>query len=349
MARKVKLGIVGTGVGAGFCAQGFSMLADAGIAELVAVTSQREERARDFASRWGLKLWYTDHEEMLGKAGIDAVIINTPHYLHHPIALDAMNAGKHTLVDKPIAVSLREADEMIETAKKKHLKLGVILQSRFDPIFRKVQESAKEGKLGRLILGEAVVEWYRTQEYYDSSLWRGCWATEGGGALINQAIHTIDMLLWILGTPKHLWAQIDTFSHRIEVEDLAVAVIRFENDALGVVQGSTSIYPGLPTRLEIHGTRGTAIVEGEMLKRWSVIGEKETIAEEPKKGLQSWARPDLVPATNHASVIRDFAQAILDDREPYVNGTEGRKSLELIRGIYKSGKTRSVVDFPLKE
>jgi len=349
MSKKAKFGIVGTGVGAGFCAQGFSMLADAGVAELVAVTSQREERARDFASRWGLKLWYTDHEEMLRKADIDAVIINAPHYLHHTIALDAMNAGKHTLVDKPMAINLREADEMIETAEKKDLKLGVILQSRFDPIFRKVQEAAKAGKLGRLILGEAVVEWYRTQEYYDSSSWRGCWATEGGGALINQAIHTIDLLLWIFGAPKHLWAQIGTFSHRTEVEDLAVAVIRFDDDALGVVQGSTATYPGLPTRLEIHGTRGTAIVEGEMLRRWSVIGEKETITEEPKKGLQSWASPELAPAANHASMIKDFAQAILEDREPSVNGAEGRKSLELIRAIYRSGETRSVVDFPLTE
>jgi len=351
MVRKVKFGIVGTGVGANFCASGFSMLVNAGeaVAELEAVTSQREERARDFASKCGLKFWFTDYGEMLEKADIDAVIINTPHYLHCPMALEAMKAGKHALVDKPMAVNLIEADEMIRQAEKRELKLGVILQSRFDPTFRKVQSSVKEGRFGRLILGEAIVEWYRTQEYYETSSWRGHWETEGGGALINQAIHTVDLLLWIFRQPKYLLAQTDTFSHDVEVEDLAVAIVRFENGALGIVQGSTAIYPGLPTRLEIHGTKGTAIVEGEMLKRWSIFGEKEETIEQAKQGLASWARPELVPATNHALVIRDFAEAILEDRDPYVNGIEGRRSVEFIRAIYKSGKTHNRVSFPLKE
>jgi UDP-N-acetyl-2-amino-2-deoxyglucuronate dehydrogenase len=349
MAKPVKFGIVGTGVGADFCARGFSMIADSGIGDLVAVTSRREERAKDFASKWGLELWYTDHDQMLQEAGIDAVIINTPHYLHYPMALDAIKAGKHTLVDKPMAVNLKEADDMIEEAEKRNVRLGVVLQSRFDPTFRKVRGAAQEGEFGRLILGEAVVKWYRTQGYYEQSPWRGCWATEGGGALINQAIHTIDLLLWIMGSPRTLWAQTETSSHNIEVEDLAVAVIRFKNGAIGVVQGSTAIYPGLPTRLEIHGTKGTAMIEGEMLKRWSVLGEEEEVAQEAKTGLESWSRPELVPATNHRSLIKDFAQAITEDREPHVNGREGRRSLELIRGIYRSGRTQRPVEFPLNE
>jgi len=349
VARAVKFGIIGTGVGADFCARGFSMIADSGIADLVAVTSRREERARDFASRWGLELSYTDYDQMLQHAGIDAVTINTPHHLHYPMAIDAIKAGIHALVDKPIAVNLKQANDMIEEAEKRKVKLGVIFQSRFDPVSRKVKAATQEGKLGRLILGEAIVKWHRTQDYYEKSSWRGCWATEGGGALINQAIHTIDSLLWIMGSPRTLCAQTDTFSQDIEVEDLAVAVIRFENGALGVVQGSTAIYPGLPTRLEIHGTKGTAIIEGEMLKRWSVLGEEEETAQQAKVGLKSWDRPELVPATNHASLIKDFAQAILEDREPRVNGIEGRRSLELIRGIYESGRTQKPVEFPLKE
>ena len=349
MAECVKFGIVGTGVGANFCAQGLSMIADTNIAELVAVTSRREKRAREFASKWNLNLWYTDHEEMLEKAPIDAVIISTPHYLHYSMALDAMRAGKHVLVDKPMAINLKEADEMIKEAKKRDVKLGVTLQSRFDPTIRKVKDAVEKGRFGRLILGEATVKWFRTQEYYDNSPWRGRWATEGGGALINQAIHTIDLLLWIMGPPKYLWAQIDTVAHRIEVEDIAVAAIRFENDALGIIQGSTATYPGLPTRLEIHGIRGTAIVEGEVLKRWSVLGEEEIVTEKAKEGLKSWASPELVPATNHAALIKDFAESILNDREPFVSGIEGRRSLELIMAIYESGRSRSVINFPLKE
>jgi len=349
MAKCVKFGIIGTGVGANFCAKGLSMIADIDIAKLVAVTSRKKERAKEFASKWNLNLWYTDHEEMLEKAPIDAVMISTPHYLHYPMALDAIKAGKHTLVDKPMAINLKEVDEMINEAKKRNVKLGVTLQSRFDPTFRKIKGAVEEGKFGRLILGEATVKWFRPQEYYDNSSWRGKWATEGGGALINQAIHTIDLLLWIVGPPKYLWAQIDTVAHKIEVEDLAVAAIRFENDALGIIQGSTATYPGLPTRLEIHGTKGTAIMEGEVLKRWSILGEEEVIVEKAKEGLKSWTRPELVPATNHAALIKDFAEAVLNDREPFVNGVEGRRSLELIMAIYESSRNRSVIDFPLKK
>jgi len=349
MAKTVNFGLIGTGVGATFCAQGLSMIADTGKAKLVAVTSRREERAKEFASKWKLDFWYTDYREMLEKAPIDAVIISTPHYLHYPMAIDSMKAGKHTLVDKPMAISVEETDGMINEAKKRGVKLGVILPSRFDPTYRKLKNAVEEGKFGKLILGEAVVEWSRTQEYYDNSPWRGRWATEGGGALINQAIHTIDVLIWIMGSPKYLWAQIDTVAHKIEVEDIAVATVRFENGALGVIQGSTAIYPGLPTRLEIHGTKGTAIVEGETLKRWSVIGEEEIVEKKVKEGLGSWASPELTPATNHAALIKDFAEAVLEDREPFVNGAEGKRSIEVIMAIYKSGRSGEVVEFPLTE
>ena len=348
MAECVKFGIIGTGVGANFCAKGLSMIKDLGVAKLVAVTSRREERAKEFASKWNLSFWYTNHEEMLERAPIDAVIVSTPHYLHYPMTIDALKADKHVLVDKPMAISLKEADEMINEAEKRGVKLGVNLQSRFDPTFRKVKDAVNEGRFGRLILGEATVKWFRTQEYYDSSPWRGKWATEGGGALINQAIHTLDLLLWIMGPPKFLWGQIDTVAHKIEVEDIAVAAIRFENGALGIIQGSTATYPGLPTRLEIHGTKGTAIIEGEILKRWSVLGEEEVVTEKAKEGLKSWARPELVPATNHAALIRDFAEAVLNDREPFVNGIEGRRSIELIMAIYESGRSNNIIEFPLE-
>mgnify|MGYP000119369986 CR=1 FL=1 len=347
MTEKIRFGIVGTGVGANFCANGLALIANEGIAELVAVTSQREERAKEFASKWNIKYWYTDYKKMLKEAPIDAVIISTPHYQHHPMALEAMENDKHVLVDKPMAINLKEADEMIRKARERNLKLGVNLQSRFDPTMRKVKDSVESGVFGRLIFGEAIVEWFRTQEYYDESPWRGRWATEGGGALINQAIHTIDLLVWIMGQPEYLWAQMDTFTHKIEVEDLAAAVIRFKNGAIGVIQGSTAIYPGLPTRLEIHGTKGTAIIEGEILRRWSVIGEEEIVLEGTKEGLKSWARPDLVPATNHASLLRDFAKAIIENREPVVNGVEGRRVLEVIMAVYESARSNNVVRFPL--
>ena len=349
MDKVVGFGLIGTGVGATFQAQAMSMIAGEGVARFLAVASFHEEKARSFASRWGIGSWYTDHHELLRREDIEAVTICTPHYLHAPMAIEAIEAGKHVLVDKPMAISLKEADEMVSAARRARAKLGVILQGRFDPTAQRLRKAVDDGRLGKLILGEAIVEWFRAKDYYANSPWRGRWATEGGGALINQAIHTIDLLQWYMGPVDYLWAQTDTAIHEIEVEDTAVAIIRFKNKALGVIQSTTSLYPGLPTRLEVHGSRGTVIIEGEALKRWSVIGEEEVVVEAPKKGLETWARPEMAPAVNHASVIRDFAMSIVEDREPYINGLEGRKPLEIILAIYHSSRTLKPISLPLTE
>lgn len=346
MTKPVKFALIGTGVGGTFAARALKSLKEESVAELVSVTSRREERAKNFAKEWGLKSWYTNHFEMLRKEDIDAVIISTPHYLHFPQAIDALDAGYHVLVDKPMAIDLKQCDEMIRRARKNGLKLGVLLQNRFDEKVRRVKKLVDDGRLGKLILGEANVKWFRTKEYYEKSSWRGRWATEGGGSLINQAIHYIDLLIWIMGSPSSLFAHAGAFTHDIEVDDLAVALLKFKNGALGVIQSSTSIYPGLPTKLEIHGEKGTAIIEGEAIKMIAIEGEEIERAEK-KEGLASWARPEAVPPTNHINLIRDFANAILEDREPKVNGEEGRRSIEVIRAIYYSSKNGAPVNFPL--
>lgn len=348
MGRPVRYGVIGTGVGGTFVARALKPLEDEGLAKLVSVTSRREERARDFAAKWGARSWYTSHLSMFREEDLDAVVVCTPHYLHFPMTIDAIDSGLNVLVDKPMAINLHECDEMIGRARRAGVKLGVILQNRFDEKVRKIKRLVDEGKLGRLILGEATVKWFRTQEYYDRSGWRGRWSTEGGGALINQAIHYIDLLLYIMGQPQLLWSQVETFTHNIEVEDLAIALLKFRSGALGLIQGSTSIYPGLPTRLEIHGERGTAILEGEAIKMIAIEGE-ETVSEEKKEGLESWARPEAVPPANHIALLRNFTTAILEDREPSVDGEEGRRSIEVIRAIYFSGRTGRIANFPFSE
>jgi len=346
----VKYGVVGVGVGGTFAVRAIKQILEPeGVATVAAACSAHEERVREFASRWGIKEWYTNYRDFLTKSGIEAVIISTPHYLHFPQAIEAMDEGLHVLVDKPMAITLREADEMIRRAERKGVKLGVILQSRFDPKLRKMKQIIDEGRLGRLILGEAYVEWHRTQEYYDRSRWRGRWATEGGGALINQAIHTIDLLIWLMGDVDYLWALVGTVAHKIEVEDLAVAALKFKSGAFGAIIGSTATYPGFPHRLEVHGERGSMIWEAEMIKKIAIVGEPEYSEEERAKELEAWARPEAVPPRNHAELIRDFSRAIREDRRPFVDGQEGRRSLELIRAIYHSGRTGEVVRFPFKE
>lgn len=348
MGEFVKYGLIGVGVGAEFATKGLKLIEDKNIAKIVAVTSAHEHRVKAFAEKYGIEKWFTDYRKML-REDIDAVIISTPHYLHFPMTIDALEAGKHVLVDKPMAINLNQVDEMIRRAEKYGLKLGVIFQSRFDERVRKIKNAVDSGEFGKIIMGEAVVEWFRTQEYYDKSVWRGRWSTEGGGALINQAIHTIDLLVWIMGEVDELWALTNTIGHNIEVEDLAVAMIKFKNGAFGVIQGSTAIYPGLPTRLEIHGLKGTAILEGEVLKLFAVEGKESYSETEEKKGLKSWARPEAVPPINHSRVIEDFTRAILEDRKPFIDGYEGRRSLEVIRAIYKSGLTGEKIKFPYRE
>ncbi len=346
----VKYGLVGVGVGGTFVTRAIKQILEPeGVATVEAVCSAHEERAKEFASKWGIKKWYTNYRDFLTKSGIDAVIISTPHYLHFPMAIEAIDEGLHVLVDKPMATTLREADEMIKRAERKGVKLGVILQSRFDPKLRKIKSIIEEGRLGKLILGEAYIEWYRTQEYYDKSRWRGRWATEGGGALINQAIHTIDILLWLMGDIDTLWALVGTVAHKIEVEDLAVAAFRFKNGAFGVIIGSTAIYPGFPHRVEIHGEKGSIIWEAELIKKISIMGEPEYSEEKRPEELAAWVKPEAVPPKNHAELIRDFTKAITEDRKPYVDGLEGRRSLEVIRAIYYSGMTGQIVKFPFKE
>lgn len=347
-SRVLKFSLIGTGVGASLLAKAAKVLRDEGLIELTAIASRRREKVINFASEYAFKKYYTDYIEMLSKEEPDIVAISTPHYLHFPMAIEAIELGIHTLVDKPMAVNLYEANEMIRRAEKAGVKLGVVLQSRFNKNVRFIKELVDKEILGKLILGEAIVEWYRPQEYYATSRWRGRWATEGGGVLINQAIHTIDLLLWIMGEPNYLWAQIDTVAHDIEVEDIAIALVRFRNNALGVIQGSTAIYPGMPTRLEIHGTRGTAILEGDNIKTISIMEEKIKIPEVKVEKMEAWRVPEAVPIENHVALLRDFIMAIKEDRRPSVDGYEGRRSLELILAIYKSAKEGAIVKFPLR-
>jgi predicted dehydrogenase len=334
----VRFGLAGTGTGAEFVAKGFKMLSGEGVAKLSAVFGRNVKRTEDFASKYGIPLHYHNYDEMIESADLDAVAICTPHYLHHSMGIKAIERGLHVLIDKPLAVNLKESDELISLAEKKSVKLGVILQNRFDDYIMLVRKAVDEDLFGRLLLGVATVNWWRNEEYYSGSGWRGRWATEGGGALINQAIHTIDLLVWIMGDVEEVWGNVDTLVHRIEVEDVAVACLKMRSKALGVISAGTATYPGFPTRLEFYGTDGCALFEGSSLK-YFMVNKREQPVEAVQTGLASWSRPEAVPAINHSRLIKDFAQAIIEDRNPKVDGREGRKSLKAVMAIYESSRT----------
>jgi len=351
--NKIRFGIIGGGMIGPFHAEAISQLDDA---ELIGVATTRKKTAKPFAERFYAKAWYTDYRKLLQRDDIDVVNICTPPFLHEEMAIAAAEEGKHVLVEKPIAINLKEVDRMISACKKAGVKLGVIFQSRFNKDVKRIKEAIDKGDFGKLVVGDAYVKWFRTQEYYDSAAWRGTWDKEGGGALINQAIHTIDLLQWFMGEVDSLCAFIDTAIHKIEVEDVAAAALRFKNGAMGVIEGSTAIYPGLPRKLEIHGEKGTVIFEGDELKLWSFVGqEKERKGGEKVRGFEDKKLGDTSSDPTHHSIenhklqIEDFVEAVREDREPLVNGLEGRKALEIIRAIYKSAKAGRAVKFPLAE
>jgi len=236
---------------------------------------------------------------------------------------------------------------LIRAAKEAGVKLGTILEFRFSESVRRLKGILESGKLGKLILGEAQVEWYRDEEYYTRSTWRGRRSTEGGGALINQGIHTLDLLIHLMGDVEEVYARCNTFAHDIEVEDLAISLMRFTNGAFGIVTASTVMSPGFPTKLEIHGTKGSANIEGERLRSYIAEGVEEVT--DTERELQAWVRPEAVPPKNHVLLIENFVYAILENREPFVSGEEGRRSLELIRAIYASAKLNQVVRLPFSE
>ena len=347
--RPLTFGLAGAGVGGGFVAKALKMLEEEGLASLAVVCDSIEQKAKEYASTYGVKSYATDFGEMVRTRRLDAVAISTPHYMHFPMALEAIEAGTSVLLDKPMTVSTKEADELIRRAGERGIALGVMLQNRMSDDSQRVRRVVDEGGLGKMVLGEATVKWFRDLDYYAKSPWRGKKASEGGGVLINQAIHTLDLLLWFMGPVKHVEAEVDTLHHDIEVEDVAVASLRFASRALGIIQASTATYPGFPSRLELHGTEGCALFETDRLTKLIAKGREEEITPTTRASTGSWSKPEAVLPTNHYRVLKDFVSAIREGRRPKIDGQEGRRSIELIEAIYESSSSGRQVTIPIRD
>ncbi len=341
---KVNFGVIGLkGIGQAH----LRAISDVENAELVAVADINEEVGISVAEKYNVE-WYRNYEDMLERGDVDAVTICTPHFLHAPMALKAIEYEKHVLVEKPMALSVVEADQMIEEAKKRGLKLGVVFQFRFNPLYLEMKRLIAEGRIGSIIRACMEICIYRDQKYYNRDAWRGKWATEGGGVLINQGIHFIDIFQWLVGKPKKLQGWISTTLHNIEVEDIASAALIFENGAHGIIQLSTvDIYKAI--RYEIYGDRGKILNEDESLKVGLLERSvKEYIAEGVKPEVElKEVKVEGAGSFNHQSVINDFAEAILTDRDPRVPGEEGRASLEMVNAIILSSFEEKPVSFPI--
>ncbi|MCO8121444.1 Gfo/Idh/MocA family oxidoreductase [Stieleria sp. TO1_6] len=342
----IGIGIVGCGMIANFHARA---IADAAGAHLVGATSRRPEGYQAFAAEHDCK-GYESLEAMLADDSIQAVSICTPSGLHMDPAVAAAKAGKHVIVEKPLEITPERCDAIIQACDEAGVRLTVTFQSRFHKSSRLMKQAVQDGRFGKITLGDAYVKWYRSQEYYDSGAWRGTWKLDGGGALMNQAIHSVDLLLWLMGPVKQISAMTATMTHeRIEVEDVAVATLQFENGALGVIEATTTAYPGALKRIEISGSQGSAVLEEEDIKAWDFA--KETPEDEAIRadmanktdGGGGAADPSSINHYGHTQLFEEVVSAINEDRPSMLDGHEGRRSVEVICAIYESAKTGKVV------
>jgi predicted dehydrogenase len=343
-------GIIGCGVIAPFHARAVGAVDGA---RLVAVVDEIPERAAKVGEEFGVEAM-TDIDAFLARPDIQAVSLCVPSGLHGALGERAAAAGKHVLCEKPIEITLPAADRLIAACRANDVKLGVISQHRFGPGMTRIREALAAGRFGKLLFGGAYIPWYRTQGYYDSGAWRGTWALDGGGCLMNQGVHYIDQLQWVLGPVERVVARAATAAHRIEVEDIALAILHFKSGALGLIQGSTAIYPGLPERLEISGEGGTAVMTAGKITVWEFKDEKgeanpygNKVSAEGAAAATGAADPSAIGGSTHAAQMTDLIAAIREGRDPAIPGEEARRPLELILAIYQSAREGREVTLPL--
>ena len=318
---------------------------------VAAVQGANARKVEAISARHGATA-YTDFEAFLGHRPLDLVAIGSPSGLHGAQGMAAAAAGLHVLVEKPIDITTPGVDALIAAADRAGVRLGVFFQDRFKPDICRLKSAIEAGALGQPILADARVPWYRPPEYYATSRWRGTWALDGGGALMNQGIHTVDLLLWLLGDVARVHARTATLLHGIEVEDSGAAILEFASGALGVLGFTTAAYPGYARRVSVTGTLGTIAIEGDQVAAWDLQPGRELAAPGADVVDAGGAAPaadssappaassplvsDVVP---HRAVIEDFVQAIRDGRQPRCDGRDGRRSVAVVEAIYRSSKS----------
>jgi UDP-N-acetyl-2-amino-2-deoxyglucuronate dehydrogenase len=347
-------GIIGCGMIAEFHTRAINEIPNA---RVVAAFSRSEANGAKIAglAEGGCRV-YSDLDAMLAHPGLDVVCVCTPSGAHLEPAVKAAAAGKHVVVEKPLEITLPRCDAVIRACDEGGVRLCTIFPSRFTPANVALKAAVDARRFGRLTLGDTYVKWWRTQEYYDSGGWRGTWDLDGGGALMNQAIHNVDLLQWLMGDVAAVQAMTATLAHeRIEVEDTAVAALRFRNGALGVIEAATSAFPGLLKRTEVHGDRGSARVEQDDITLWEFQVKAPSDAQvraamAGAHGFKAGASdPRGITHAGHRDQLADFLDALDAGRPAAVDGREGRKSVEIIRAIYRSSKAGAAVSLPLDD
>lgn len=348
-AKQFGFGIVGAGMISGIHAMAINAIPNA---KLFGVYSINKNKSDAFARKNNCTAYHT-LEEMINHPEIDIVCICTPSGIHLDPAIKCIEAGKHCLIEKPLEVTLEKCERIIDAAYKAGVKIGVIFPSRFHEASKQVKKSIDEKRFGDLVLGDAYVKWSRSPGYYQSAAWRGTWKLDGGGALMNQGIHSVDLLQWFMGAVESVKAVAANIRHKgIEVEDTIVSTLKFANGALGTIESSTAVFPGTLKRIEIMGTKGTAILEESQLVKWE-FEEKRSDDEMVLKAMSGSvlqggvADPADISFIGHQRQIEDMMHSIETSDNPLIDALEGRKSVEIVLAIYESARSGKTVKLPL--
>jgi len=344
--KKLGFGIIGTGAIATMHALAIK---DMEAGKLVGCFDIRKEASEKFASKYDCKA-YSDLDLMLSNPDIAIITVATPSGLHLEGALKAARAKKHVIVEKPLEVTGERCDQIINAAKENNVLLAGIFPTRFHESSVIVKKAIDEGRLGKIVLCDAYIKWFRSQAYYDSGAWRGTWKLDGGGALMNQSIHAVDMLQWLSGGVESVNSFTDTVAHeRIEVEDVAVSRVKFKNGAVGVIEGTTCAYPGMMKKIELCGTKGTIVLEENNILVW-VFEEKrpedEEILKKYGKATTSGGGagdPMAIDYKGHQRQFENMVNAIENGEKLLVDGEEAKKAVSIIEAIYQSSKNNETV------
>jgi UDP-N-acetyl-2-amino-2-deoxyglucuronate dehydrogenase len=349
-------GIVGLGTIAEFHARAIQAMEGGHLA--CAFSRKGGERADKFARDFGVKVYTGDYEAFLKAPGLDVVTIATPSGAHLEPCLAAAKQKKHIISEKPLEITLERCDAMIAACKKYKVKLGGIFPSRVLGGVRVIREALDKKRFGQLTVCNALVPWHRTQQYYDSGGWRGTWDLDGGGALMNQSIHQVDLLQWLAGPIAEISAYAKCLAHkRIEVEDAAVAALRFKSGGLGVILGSTAMYPGQAAEVQISGEKGSAWLKGGHLVTWQFdVEDPQDAATRTQfgppaadQGKSGASDPRAISFVGHQKQFENFARCLDGKEKLLVDGAEARKAVEVILGVYQSALTGKPVKLPLKK
>ncbi len=334
MEKKLRFGIWGCGMISRYHANAINSIEGAVLTGAFDINKASMEK---FCEQFSVE-GFNSIEEFVSSDNIDAICICLPSGLHYETAMQCIKNKKHVVIEKPMTIKTQDAADIVKAAKENNVFVSVISQFRYSDAFQKVKEIVDSGKLGKITIGNALMKYYRTPEYYASADWRGTWEMDGGGALMNQGIHGVDVLQGLMGKVTAVTAVAKTLVHNIQTEDTLTAVLEYENGAIGTIQATTSVFPGYNRKIEICGSEGSVVLNESDIETCDVKGYEDVVVEK-KAQFNSAGRPDGIDPSLHVRQLRDFVKAVQENKEPWLNAAEGKKAVDIICAIYESAKT----------